>query len=93
LTAASAFFLLTRAPRQQPVHSSIAATKTVARAAPPEIITTRECNYVVQKGDSLDKIALKNNLTLENLLAYNPNVKKGSALQVGQKLDLCGETP
>ncbi|MCR5754863.1 MAG: discoidin domain-containing protein [Acetatifactor sp.] len=44
--------------------------------------------YEVEKGDSLFKIARRNNMSLAQLLQLNPQIKDSSKLQVGQKIHL-----
>ena len=42
--------------------------------------------YMVVKGDTLGKIARKNHLTLQQLLAMNPQIKNPNLIRVGQKI-------
>ena len=44
--------------------------------------------YEVQSGDNLSKIAKKNNMTLKQLLAKNPQIKDPNKIIVGQKINL-----
>ncbi len=46
--------------------------------------------YVVQSGDSLSKIARKLSVTLDALLAANPQITNPNAIYVGQELNLPG---
>ena len=42
--------------------------------------------YIVVKGDTLGKIARRNNMTLSRLLALNPQIKNPNFIRVGQKI-------
>lgn len=42
--------------------------------------------YIVVKGDTLGKIARRNNMTLSQLLALNPQIKNPNFIRVGQKI-------
>lgn len=44
--------------------------------------------YVVQKGDTLSKIAKQFNLNLQDLIAANPEIKNPNAIQLGQAIRL-----
>ncbi len=44
--------------------------------------------YAVQPGDSLGKIAARNNMTLSELLAKNPQIKNVDKISVGQNINL-----
>lgn len=46
--------------------------------------------YVVQKGDSISRIAHRHGIKTAELLAMNPAVKDASKIQVGQKLSVPG---
>ncbi|MCI0603953.1 SpoIIE family protein phosphatase [bacterium] len=61
--------------------------------APPEIPSAADCEYVIQKGDSLDKIALSRSITMEQILQWNPLQKKNEPLQIGKTLTVCKEIP
>jgi serine/threonine protein phosphatase PrpC len=61
--------------------------------APPEIPSSGECTYVIQKGDTLQQIAASRELTVEQLLSWNPSQKKDAPLLIGNSLTVCKETP
>lgn len=87
------FFLWNRpsAP-QRPVRTS--AIQNIAPAnptAPPEISPAPNCTYVIEKGDTLEKVSLKKNITLDTLLQLNPSIRKTSPLKVGEKITTCRE--
>ncbi len=44
--------------------------------------------YAVKSGDSLGKIAARNNMTLSELLAKNPQIKNADKISVGQNINL-----
>lgn len=44
--------------------------------------------YVVQKGDTLSKIAKQFNLNLQDLIAANPEIKNPNVIQLGQAIKL-----
>lgn len=54
--------------------------------APKEEKVTVAVEYTVVKGDTLSKIAKKNNLTLSALLAMNPQIKNPNRIYPGQKI-------
>jgi LysM repeat protein len=49
--------------------------------------------YTIVAGDTLYAIALRFNLTLDQLLALNPNLTGQSILQVGQAINVAGQAP
>jgi LysM repeat protein len=72
--------------------NSMSALPSVATSAPPVAVTppvveTATTEYVVIKGDTLGKIAKKNNVSLKALEAANPGVVP-TKLKVGQKISL-----
>lgn len=78
----------TTAPTAQPANTlSPGATPPPAATVPPNTGT-----YTVQAGDTLSAIALQFNLTLDQLLALNPQITNPSLLEVGQVLNI-GGTP
>ena len=92
-TAAGAFFFQRREiqPQPQPVVQQ-KAPNAKRIVAPPEIPSGEDCNYTIQKGDSLDKIASARNITIDQLLTWNPSQKKNAPLVIGTSLTVCGET-
>jgi LysM repeat protein len=66
-------------PTTQAAATSAAATPTTAAPTPGGPTT-----YTVQSGDTLSAIALQFNLTLDQLLALNPDITKDTPLNVGQ---------
>jgi LysM repeat protein len=69
------------------VEPPVAVAPTVVVPPPPPAPTTAD--YVVIKGDTLDKIAKKNHVTVKALQAANPGVVP-TKLKVGQKLVVPG---
>ena len=49
-------------------------------------------SYTVQKGDTLWKIAHKNNTTTKSLISLNPTLKNPNALSIGQKITVSNES-
>jgi len=49
-------------------------------------------SYSVVAGDSLSKIASKNGMTLQQLLALNPEIQNANMVRVGQTIKLGGNT-
>lgn len=45
-------------------------------------------DYTIQKGDTLSKIAADNNMTVEDLLASNPDIKDPNKINAGANLNL-----
>lgn len=85
-------------PNQQPIATATQSAETTAeaidgaglQATPTEISdTTSECEYVVQSGDNAFRIALNNNVSLDDLLAVN-GLSPEPILQVGQVLIIPG---
>ncbi|MBB6216102.1 LysM repeat protein [Anaerosolibacter carboniphilus] len=81
-----------------------AAPATTTKAAPkatPAATETKTTSaavgegqvYVVVSGDMLWKIAQKHNLTLEQLLALNPQLKNPNKIAVGQKIIVAAAAP
>ena len=62
-------------------------------ATPSAAVSGTSLTYVVQSGDSLFGVALKFNLTLDQLLALNPGLTRDSPLQVGQTIVVGVATP
>ena len=44
--------------------------------------------YIVAKGDTISKIARKNHVTLEALLAANPKIKNPDRIKVGDAITI-----
>lgn len=42
--------------------------------------------YVVQKNDTLEKIARKNNTTVDDILSKNPKIKDKNKISIGQRI-------
>lgn len=69
------------------VDSSSIITVDEARAKLTEG-TSAKREYTVVSGDTLSKIASKNNITVEDLLAANPGITISTTLNIGDKLSL-----
>ena len=71
-----------------------AASATVAPgdATPTPIPTTPPAPtpviYIVAKGDTISKIARKNHVTVEQLLAANPKIKNPDRIKVGDQITI-----
>ena len=74
---------------------SVAGASPTLEAAPPSEPTPRtiqatatrlEPNYTVEAGDTLGRIALRFNTTVERIQAFNPNLSDPRALRIGTKL-------
>ncbi len=65
-----------------------ASTSGPAPTLPPGTTT-----YTIVAGDTLSAIALRSNLTLDQLLALNPTLTSQSVLQVGQVVNVAGTAP
>jgi serine/threonine protein phosphatase PrpC len=61
------------------------------RAEPPEITPghPQSCEYVVERGDTLQRIATKKKTDLNSLLRWNPSLKRDSVLKVGETVITC----
>ena len=93
-TAAGAF--LFRGSKEEPERQAIRhASSPEPRqvVAPPEIPSMVECTYIIQKGDTLQQIATSRELTVEQLLAWNPSQKKDAPLLIGNSLTVCKDAP
>ena len=64
------------------------STSTISTTTP---VATKVTSYTVQKGDTLYKVALENNLSIANLKSYN-NLTSDT-IYVGQVLSLVNATP
>lgn len=71
---------------RQPSRRAEPAPRSIA---PPDISVPLDCNYVVERGDSLEKIAEKKNVGIDSILRWNPALKRNGALKIGEKLSLC----
>ncbi len=71
-----------------------AAASTASDGDSPFVIRSEGCFYIVQAGDSLYAIAVRNGLALDALREANPEINP-QALQIGQQLRLpaCVDTP
>ncbi len=69
---------------ETPATPTPAPTATPAPATPATPVTTKMMTHVVVKGDVMWKIAMDNKLTLNQLLALNPQIKNGNLIEVGQ---------
>lgn len=68
-----------------------AATETASPEAPPtatEAPPPSGSTYVVQPGDTLFRIALRNNTTVNSLLNINPQISNPNLIFVGQSINL-----
>lgn len=61
---------------------------TVTDRRPSESIWYAEGDYTVRSGDTLSRIARRNNLTLDELLCRNAQITNRNMIRVGQKLNL-----
>lgn len=52
-----------------------------------------EGEYIIQKGDSLMSISRKLNVTLKQLLSWNPSIKNPNMIFAGRKIKITGTTP
>ena len=55
--------------------------------------TARSSVYTVEQGDVLGQIAVKNNMSLSDLIAANPGITAKSTLTIGQQLQIKTVTP
>ena len=63
-----------------------AAPATTAPA--PKAIKADDQVYIIANGDMLWKVAQKRNLTLEQLLALNPQITNSNRIYIGQKINV-----
>ena len=93
-TAAGAFLFRGSRQKQEPQRTHRSRTTEPRQiVAPPEIPSVAECTYVIQKGDTLQQIATSRQLTVEQLLAWNPSQKKDAPLLIGNSLTVCRDAP
>jgi LysM repeat protein len=83
----------TARPSSTPTPEGFAAS-TATESESPFVISAEGCFYIVQSGDSLYAIAVRNGLALDALREANPEINP-QALQIGQQLRLptCVDTP
>jgi len=78
-------------PTPAPSTPSEGSSSGSSEASTPSTETKTEVvpvNYSVVKGDTLNKIAKRNGLTLNELLALNPQIKNPNMIYVGQIITL-----
>jgi len=63
-----------------------ASIETPTNKQEETIKTTPTTTYVVQRGDTLSRIAKNYNVTVDEIMALNPSIKTASLIFVGQKL-------
>jgi LysM repeat protein len=68
-------------------------TQAAGTPAPTVTISPDATTYTVAAGDTLSIIAQRYNLTLEQLLALNPDLTSASVIQVGQAINVSGQAP
>ncbi len=68
-------------------------TPAAGTLAPSATLSPNATTYTVVAGDTLSSIALRSNLTLDQLLALNPGLTRESVIQVGQVLNVAGQVP
>jgi LysM repeat protein len=74
-------------PRQAAAPPTSAPTATLAPSlAPPSVAPPTPRLYTVAKGDTIRGIASQFKLTMDELLAANPEVTNPSRIRIGQKL-------
>lgn len=95
LVLSSAVVLSPAPMRVDVVSAATASTTTPAAPAKPTTPTTQttpttataaDTYYVIVEGDVLWKIAQKYNLTLDQILALNPQIKNRNLIFVGEKI-------
>lgn len=70
----------------QPPQQNNQSQTTVTKPAPqPE---AKPVTYVVQRGDNLSKIAKKNGISLQKLIAMNPQIKNPNLIYCGQVITI-----
>ncbi|MCK5871597.1 MAG: LysM peptidoglycan-binding domain-containing protein [Methylococcales bacterium] len=74
--------------------SAVAETSAVEETSPqPEAQKIEVSNvYTIKRGDSLDKIARKYNMSLGKLLKANPSIKNANRIRIGQKIIIPSDT-
>jgi LysM domain-containing protein len=67
---------------------------SLASVLPPNTgdVTTSENAYSVQRGDTLGEIAKQNGVSLETLLAVNPQIANPDRIEIGQQINLPSST-
>src|SRR5262249_32366368 len=73
--------------RTAPEESTMAKTEPRTEAvSPPDIPAPVQCTYIVEKGDTLDRIASKKTIPVATLIKWNPGLHAGAMLKTGQKI-------
>jgi hypothetical protein len=89
------FFLFNRSDdtetSSQPAASAGTSSSKPLTVNPPEILTPADCVYTVVRGDTLDKISRAQNIPVELLLQWNPQIKRTTILKTGDHIQLCAE--
>ena len=73
-------------PRPTAAEATPTAAPTVPPAPTPQV-------YVVAKGDTMSKIAKKFGVTVDQILAANPQVKNANKIKIGDELTIPAPTP
>ncbi len=81
------------APTPAATTQSAQPTTPAGTAAPASTISPNATTYTIAAGDTLSSIALRYNLTLDQLLALNPGLTRESVIQVGQVINVSGQAP
>ena len=86
----------TYSPPKRPGLTFEEAEDALVTIPEPEPVTVEDIGkayYNVVGGDTLDKIAKKNNTTVKALLEANPDMDNPNLISVGQEIKLPGATP
>ena len=78
----------TAATQYQDGGESIAQTDAATTVAPSPLI-----EYVVQKGDTLSKIASENNTSISSIMKNNESITDPNVIRINQKINLVGKSP
>lgn len=54
----------------------------------PLPLSAAPCTYIVQRGDTLSRIAARNGITVSAIMAANPTLRNPNQIRVGQRLQL-----
>lgn len=73
-------------------QKSVTPTQGAPVTATPAA-TVADTKYTVVKGDTLSAIAKKYGISLQELLAANPNIKNANLIKVGQVINIPGKAP
>ncbi len=76
-----------------PTTTLLTLPATTTTAVPVVTTTAAPAEYVIERGDTMRKIAAKFNTSVEAILAANPKITDPNKIQAGQRIVIPPPTP